>query len=183
MRETYRNEKAYYFKKRMITSEEAIELEKKGGDILIESEYDYNGQKITREAAAELMKKNGKIKISKKDNKYKWIPREEFKCYKCGNNDKDVDFSHFMLKHWRDNLSEYQSEKHTNQKYDSDRYWHQVRINELQLNDNQVWDKIKPEPLSLFNMNTRMHPLLCICLLYTSPSPRDGLLSRMPSSA
>ena len=26
-------------------------------------------------------------------------------------------------------------------------------------------------------------PLLRICLLYTSPSPRDGLLSRMPSSA
>ena len=25
--------------------------------------------------------------------------------------------------------------------------------------------------------------LLHICLLYTSPSPRDGLLSRMPSSA
>ena len=25
--------------------------------------------------------------------------------------------------------------------------------------------------------------LLAICLLYTSPSPRDGLLSRMPSSA
>ena len=27
--------------------------------------------------------------------------------------------------------------------------------------------------------NTQTHP----CLLYTSPSPRDGLLSRMPSSA
>ena len=26
-------------------------------------------------------------------------------------------------------------------------------------------------------------PLDIICLLYTSPSPRDGLLSRMPSSA
>ena len=26
-------------------------------------------------------------------------------------------------------------------------------------------------------------PLLLFCLLYTSPSPRDGLLSRMPSSA
>ena len=26
-------------------------------------------------------------------------------------------------------------------------------------------------------------PLVCACLLYTSPSPRDGLLSRMPSSA
>ena len=25
--------------------------------------------------------------------------------------------------------------------------------------------------------------LICLCLLYTSPSPRDGLLSRMPSSA
>ena len=27
------------------------------------------------------------------------------------------------------------------------------------------------------------HHRWCICLLYTSPSPRDGLLSRMPSSA
>ena len=26
-------------------------------------------------------------------------------------------------------------------------------------------------------------PLYTACLLYTSPSPRDGLLSRMPSSA
>ena len=26
-------------------------------------------------------------------------------------------------------------------------------------------------------------PLMKVCLLYTSPSPRDGLLSRMPSSA
>ena len=25
--------------------------------------------------------------------------------------------------------------------------------------------------------------MACACLLYTSPSPRDGLLSRMPSSA
>ena len=28
-----------------------------------------------------------------------------------------------------------------------------------------------------------MHPRVIPCLLYTSPSPRDGLLSRMPSSA
>ena len=27
------------------------------------------------------------------------------------------------------------------------------------------------------------HPMSHFCLLYTSPSPRDGLLSRMPSSA
>ena len=31
--------------------------------------------------------------------------------------------------------------------------------------------------------NRAPYPLLHICLLYTSPSPRDGLLSRMPSSA
>ena len=28
-----------------------------------------------------------------------------------------------------------------------------------------------------------VYDLFCHCLLYTSPSPRDGLLSRMPSSA
>ena len=36
-------------------------------------------------------------------------------------------------------------------------------------------------------MSTRRHgsedALGYLCLLYTSPSPRDGLLSRMPSSA
>ena len=31
--------------------------------------------------------------------------------------------------------------------------------------------------------NNRPVERLQICLLYTSPSPRDGLLSRMPSSA
>ena len=30
---------------------------------------------------------------------------------------------------------------------------------------------------------THVHLLPVSCLLYTSPSPRDGLLSRMPSSA
>src|SRR5680860_18781 len=32
--------------------------------------------------------------------------------------------------------------------------------------------------------STVYHYVICVtCLLYTSPSPRDGLLSRMPSSA
>ena len=35
----------------------------------------------------------------------------------------------------------------------------------------EVFDRPSPEPLPR------------CCLLYTSPSPRDGLLSRMPSSA
>ena len=32
-------------------------------------------------------------------------------------------------------------------------------------------------------MENIFHTQCTICLLYTSPSPRDGLLSRMPSSA
>ena len=37
----------------------------------------------------------------------------------------------------------------------------------------------------LYGLNLKQMgwPLFTICLLYTSPSPRDGLLSRMPSSA
>ena len=35
-----------------------------------------------------------------------------------------------------------------------------------------------------YENKNRNHPRYCDpCLLYTSPSPRDGLLSRMPSSA
>ena len=33
------------------------------------------------------------------------------------------------------------------------------------------------------NMTFSIDGYTSICLLYTSPSPRDGLLSRMPSSA
>ena len=37
--------------------------------------------------------------------------------------------------------------------------------------------------LDQLNMPDAVRNLCKICLLYTSPSPRDGLLSRMPSSA
>ena len=40
------------------------------------------------------------------------------------------------------------------------------------------------ETLMISFLGTFLGVLICIpCLLYTSPSPRDGLLSRMPSSA
>ena len=40
------------------------------------------------------------------------------------------------------------------------------------------------ESLAKKDVQLVVFPELCItCLLYTSPSPRDGLLSRMPSSA
>ena len=42
----------------------------------------------------------------------------------------------------------------------------------------------RPDP-PLFNVTVALEDLVlgCICLLYTSPSPRDATLSRMPSSA
>ena len=43
---------------------------------------------------------------------------------------------------------------------------------DIDINQTNMWHKAS---LKFYN--------LCSCLLYTSPSPRDGLLSRMPSSA
>ena len=40
----------------------------------------------------------------------------------------------------------------------------------------------KIEAIKWLTGNSKDFKLIC-CLLYTSPSPRDGLLSRMPSSA
>ena len=42
-------------------------------------------------------------------------------------------------------------------------------------------DKYRQKKLNL--SKTRLTKEIYGCLLYTSPSPRDGLLSRMPSSA
>ena len=36
---------------------------------------------------------------------------------------------------------------------------------------------------AIYTSRAGLNTLLYNCLLYTSPSPRDGLLSRMPSSA
>ena len=41
----------------------------------------------------------------------------------------------------------------------------------------------KPETINYRTFRPEKDGLFCACLLYTSPSPRDGLLSRMPSSA
>ena len=46
------------------------------------------------------------------------------------------------------------------------------------------YDEPEPEDRVLqFPTLFRVISILYDCLLYTSPSPRDGLLSRMPSSA
>ena len=47
----------------------------------------------------------------------------------------------------------------------------------------ETGDPIKVEQLITVLLKTIDDEIAVTCLLYTSPSPRDGLLSRMPSSA
>ena len=42
---------------------------------------------------------------------------------------------------------------------------------------------LRPHSKKPFDVHLMISPTDILCLLYTSPSPRDGLLSRMPSSA
>ena len=49
--------------------------------------------------------------------------------------------------------------------------------------DTIVYAGIKFEMRTPWPDRPNQGSLMCGCLLYTSPSPRDGLLSRMPSSA
>ena len=54
----------------------------------------------------------------------------------------------------------------------------------LIINQTRLVASISQIPVDLLELNQHQQKLLQqICLLYTSPSPRDGLLSRMPSSA
>ena len=57
---------------------------------------------------------------------------------------------------------------------------------ELKIKSKLEQKKKKKTPDDGFKKNKVVNEVLdkiTICLLYTSPSPRDGLLSRMPSSA
>ena len=65
-------------------------------------------------------------------------------------------------------------------------HWHGVRVpNEMDGVPNVTQEAVAPNADFTYRFRTPdsgtywYHP----CLLYTSPSPRDGLLSRMPSSA
>ena len=50
-------------------------------------------------------------------------------------------------------------------------------------NDNMYEAAVHADVLDINLLNKLKGPLSKICLLYTSPSPRDATLSRMPSSA
>ena len=54
---------------------------------------------------------------------------------------------------------------------------------EVLVDDNIEVPLSYPKIIPLMKSKDKMSSVKKICLLYTSPSPRDGLLSRMPSSA
>ena len=63
-----------------------------------------------------------------------------------------------------------------------------VRLRQIPVSTNLFWQQIYDEkpPRSLWQRFRNLASLLAqllFCLLYTSPSPRDATLSRMPSSA
>ena len=55
------------------------------------------------------------------------------------------------------------------------------QLGELEKEGQQIVDGIRRQ--SSNPLDPRVQEQVAHCLLYTSPSPRDGLLSRMPSSA
>ena len=54
---------------------------------------------------------------------------------------------------------------------------------ELVADNQEVWEEVVIPQVINDYVDGQRNTLSNICLLYTSPSPRDGLLSRMPSSA
>ena len=61
-----------------------------------------------------------------------------------------------------------------------DCFSHQIVESDDVLNDNFDYSRVNPATGPIFVNGCQQGNT---CLLYTSPSPRDGLLSRMPSSA
>ena len=57
---------------------------------------------------------------------------------------------------------------------------------ELKYTKDHEWVKIEGDIATIGITDfaqSELGDIVYVCLLYTSPSPRDGLLSRMPSSA
>ena len=50
-------------------------------------------------------------------------------------------------------------------------------------NDTKIGKNVTIEPYVVFGSKVKIKNNVKICLLYTSPSPRDSRRSRMPSSA
>ena len=58
-----------------------------------------------------------------------------------------------------------------------------IEVRALPEAEYKAWLKSAREEFAMNDTAPQVAPDAGTCLLYTSPSPRDGLLSRMPSSA
>ena len=54
---------------------------------------------------------------------------------------------------------------------------------EVVSNRTMDYEEIRSDPVGVYDIQMMMQALPGVCLLYTSPSPRDLSTSRMPSSA
>ena len=65
-----------------------------------------------------------------------------------------------------------------------DEEWKNIKCDDLLLKIDKVFEVLSDHPFLISNAeNARKMAEFRICLLYTSPSPRDKRQSRMPSSA
>ena len=65
-----------------------------------------------------------------------------------------------------------------------DEEWENVDCDDIRLKIDKVLELLSDHPFLISNPeNARKMAEFRICLLYTSPSPRDWTISRMPSSA
>ena len=73
-------------------------------------------------------------------------------------------------------------ENYTDSSFMSETYF---TLGEIDMLKNRTVEKkmLRQRLDDLFEKRMEEDGMICSCLLYTSPSPRDGLLSRMPSSA
>ena len=95
-----------------------------------------------------------------------------------------IHLDHFYV-FWLEPLATNQTKEHMQIYYVGDKRANSEEFKELRKENSRFWKDVMLEDIKVIEgmQEGRNSPAYNGCLLYTSPSPRDGLLSRMPSSA
>ena len=96
-------------------------------------------------------------------------------------------FKYLMLEHpWNRRYARMKAQaKYRNQEWNLEpeeymKMWDNSGVKEHCGRQPHQYCMVRKDPIEAWSTN---NCIIVTCLLYTSPSPRDGLLSRMPSSA
>ena len=97
-------------------------------------------------------------------------------------------FKKYVLEYFLEKISELTPYSNQNNKKYYVKKTKSLASTKKHFNDSQSITGVELKEFSLLylvlnNLSLLQANIHLICLLYTSPSPRDGLLSRMPSSA